>query len=242
MVWSDISLSDVSDKVYLCNSMITSRTYHSLHLDIVTYDSGYITYLLLPERLPEVEILKIQEFSELFQSNVVVVTGMDWESDMTPWKAPGLKDGVFAGQAARFLDKMKEDLFFNLEISLKLKNVKRYIIGVSLSGLFAVWSATRKPLFDGVASISGSFWYDGFTEWLMNQRTFKCTRFHISLGDKEKETKNKRLAAIEEETLKTVEILIEKGLDVSFEMTEGGHFSPIVPLVGRAFQSLFGTS
>lgn len=218
--------------------MITSRTYHSLNLDIAAYDSSNIVYVLLPERLPEEDLIQIQELSERFESNIVAISGMNWSSDMSPWKAPGIKDIDFGGQAANFLNKLKEDIFFNLEISLKLTNVKRYLVGTSMSGLFAVWSTTKNQLFEGIASISGSFWFDGFTEWLQNQNDFKCMRFHILLGDKEKDAKNKRIAAIEDATMKTVEILIEKGVDVSFEMTEGGHFSPIIPRLEKSLLSL----
>lgn len=218
--------------------MISSRTYHSLHLDIATYDSSRIAYILLPEKLSDDELCKLQEISERFEANIVVITGMDWDSDMTPWKAPGLKDGQFAGHASYFLEKLKGDVFFNLEISLRITKPQRYLIGTSLSGLFAFWAAIKEPLFKGVASISGSFWYEGYTEWLERQDDFKCTRFHVSLGDKEKESKNKRLALVEEETIKAVETMLSKGLDVSFEMTEGGHFSPIVPRMEKSLNSL----
>ena len=71
--------------------MMTSRTYHSLHLDIATYDSSSIIYLLVPHRLPEVELVAIEEISTRFGANIVVVSGMDWNNDMTPWQAPAMK-------------------------------------------------------------------------------------------------------------------------------------------------------
>lgn len=153
-------------------------------------------------------------------------------------EAPGLKEGSFEGNAGNFLERLKDDLFFNLENSLKIKRTERYLIGVSLSGLFAIWAAARRKLFDGVGSISGSLWYDGFVEWLKEQSDFKCERFYVSLGNSEKDSKNKRLAAVEEATVQTVELLIDKGLDVSFEMTEGGHMAPLIPRLEKAVTSL----
>lgn len=218
--------------------MITSRTYHSLNLDIITFDSSSIIYILLPQRLPEEELASLEELSTRYGSTIVAVSGMDWNSDMTPWKAPGVKEGDFEGQGMRFLDKLKDDIFFNLENSLQIRKPRRYIMGLSLAGMFSVWAAVRKPLFKGAASISGSFWYDGFAEWLEKQEDLKCVRFHICLGEKEKETKVKRFANIEEDTMKVVETLILKGADVAFEVTEGGHNSPIVPRIEKSLVSL----
>ena len=220
--------------------MMTSRTYHSLHLDIATFDSSSIIYILLPHRLPEEERTALEGLSTRFETNIVTISEMDWNNDMTPWKAPAVKEGEFGGRASQFLDRLKGDIFFNLENSLQIRNPKRYLMGLSLSGLFAVWAAIRKPLFEGVASISGSFWYDGFAEWLLKQEKLQCVRFYISMGEKEKETKVKRFASIEEDTMKVVETLMLKGAEVAFEVTEGGHNSPVLPRIEKSVVSLFG--
>ena len=220
--------------------MRTSRTYHSLQLDIATCDSSNIIYLLLPQRLSEAERVSIEELSTKYEANIVAVSGMDWNSDMTPWPAPAVKEGVFAGHAAQVLERLREDLFFNLEHSLKISKPKRYLMGLSLAGIFSVWAGVKKDLFDGVAAISGSFWYDGFAEWIEQQDKFSCVRFHISMGEREKETKVKRFANIEEDTMKVVEALMAKGADVTFEITEGGHNSPIIPRFEKSVASLLG--
>ena len=220
--------------------MMTSRTYHSLHLDIVSFDSSSIIYILLPHRLPAEELTAIEELSTRFETNIVAISEMDWNNDMTPWKAPAVKEGEFGGRASQFLDRLKGDIFFNLESSLQIRNPKRYLIGLSLAGLFSVWAGIMKPLFEGIASISGSFWYDGFADWLMKQEDLKCVRFYVSMGEKEKETKVKRFANIEEDTMKVVETLMLKGAEVAFEVTEGGHNSPVLPRIEKSVVSLFG--
>lgn len=220
--------------------MITSRTYHSLNLDIAPFDSSSIIYVLLPQRLPEEDLACVEEMSSRFGSTIVAISGMDWNSDLTPWKASGVKEGEFGGNAVQFIERLKEDLFFNLENSLHIIKPKRYIMGLSLAGLFAVWAAVRKPLFEGAASISGSFWYDGFIDWLHKQNELHCVRFYVSMGEKEKETKVKRFANIEEDTMKVVETLMAKGAEVAFEMTEGGHNSPVIPRIEKSMISLFG--
>ena len=220
--------------------MMTSRTYHSLHLDIVSFDSSSIIYILLPHRLPAEELTAIEELSTRFETNIVTISEMDWNNDMTPWKSPAVKEGEFGGRASQFLDRLKGDIFFNLESSLQIRNPKRYLIGLSLAGLFSVWAGIMKPLFEGIASISGSFWYDGFADWLMKQEDLKCVRFYVSMGEKEKETKVKRFANIEEDTMKVVETLMLKGAEVTFEVTDGGHNSPVLPRIEKSVVSLFG--
>ena len=219
---------------------MTSRTYHSLHLDIVSFDSSSIIYILLPHRLPAEELTAIEELSTRFETNIVAISEMDWNNDMTPWKSPAVKEGEFGGRASQFLDRLKGDIFFNLESSLQIRNPKRYLIGLSLAGLFSVWAGIMKPLFEGIASISGSFWYDGFAEWILKQEDLKCVRFYVSMGEKEKETKVKRFANIEEDTMKVVETLMLKGAEVTFEVTEGGHNSPVLPRIEKSVVSLFG--
>ena len=57
------------------------------------------------------------------------------------------------------------------------------------------------PLFSAVGSVSGCLWYDGFLEWMKEQSDTVTGRYYFSLGNKEKDGKNKRLASVEEATL-----------------------------------------
>lgn len=218
--------------------MIISRTYHSLNLDIAGFDSCSIIYILLPHRLPEEDLAAIEELSARFETNIIAISEMDWNTDLTPWKAPAVKEGEFGGLANQFADRMKEDLFFNIENALQIRKAQRYLMGLSLAGLFTVWCAVKKSFFEGAAAISGSFWYDGFTDWLQKQEDLKCVRYFISIGEKEKETKVRRFANIEEDTMKVVETLMAKGAEVTFEMTYGGHNSPVIPRIEKAVTSL----
>ena len=221
--------------------MVTSRTYHALHLDIASYPSERICYVILPEKLKESEHLWLESMAERHQANFVVISGVNWEEDLTPWKAPGLKGGEFAGKARYFLDMLKADLFFNLEASLRLPKPDRSIVGVSLSGLFAVWASLCMPLFSTVGSVSGSLWYDGFLEWMKEHRDTATERYYFSLGNKEKEGKNKRLASVEEATLEAVDLLKSVGKEVIFEYNEGNHFGPLIERIEKAIKAILMT-
>ena len=218
--------------------MSNSRTFHSLHLDISTASSNRICYIILPESLKETEYSWLDRIAEIHDTNMVVISGLNWERDLTPWKAPGVKGGEFEGKAKSFFDSLKEDLFVNIESSLRLSNPKRYLVGVSLSGLFSIWAAFISSRFAGVGSVSGSLWYDGFTEWFSKQEHVYTDVFYFSLGEKEKDGKNARMAIVETATLEVVESLKSRGKEVIFEMTEGGHFSAIAPRLESAITTL----
>ena len=217
--------------------MSTSRIYHSYHLDIAQNESNRICYIILPERLKETERDWHDRMAEELSASIVVISGLDWESDLTPWKAPGLKGVEFAGRAQSFLDILKGDIMVNVESSLRISRPKRFIAGVSLSGLFALWASCRTHLFEGVASVSGSFWYDKFTEWFGTQE-YSSSRYYFSLGEKEKDGKNPRLAAVQEETDKVIAMLKAAGKEVFFEYNEGNHFGPLIERIEKAITNI----
>jgi predicted alpha/beta superfamily hydrolase len=222
--------------------MVTSRTYHALHLDIASYPSERICYVILPEKLKESEHQWLETMAESHEANFVVISGVNWEEDLTPWKAPGLKGGEFGGKARYFLDMLKADLFFNLETSMRIVKPKRSIVGVSLSGLFAVWASLSMPLFSAVGSVSGSLWYDGFLEWMREHTDTVTQRYYFSLGDKEKDGKNKRLASVEEATLEAVDLIKSVGKEVNFEYNEGNHFGPLIERIEKAIKGIYTES
>lgn len=217
--------------------MSTSRIYHSYHLDISQNGSNRVCYIILPECLKESEREWLDRMAEEHSASMVVISGLDWESELTPWKAPGLKAGEFAGRAQSFLDILKGDIMVNVESSLRISRPKRFIAGVSLSGLFALWASCRTHLFEGVASVSGSFWYDKFTEWFCTQE-YSSSRYYFSLGEKEKDGKNLRLAAVEEETAKIMSTLQANEKEVIFEYNEGNHFGPLIERIEKAISAL----
>lgn len=221
--------------------MATSRTYHSLHLDISNCGSDKICYIILPERLKESEYEWLDAMAEKHTCNFVVISGVDWDNDLTPWPAPGIKAGEFGGKARKLLDALKGD-FFTIESSMRLNRQKRYLVGVSLSGLFALWSTAKSNLFEAVGSVSGSLWYDGFIDWLKTREEFHCERYYFSLGDKEKDGKNKRLASVEAATLEAVELLKSAGKEVHFEYNEGNHFGPLIERIEKAIESIYTQS
>jgi hypothetical protein len=73
----------------------------------------------------------------------------------------------------------------------------------------------------------------------MREHTDTATkRYYFSLGDKEKDGKNKRLVSVEEATLEAVDLLKSVGKDVFFEYNEGNHFGPLIERIEKGIRSI----
>ncbi|MBR6847405.1 MAG: alpha/beta hydrolase [Bacteroidales bacterium] len=207
-------------------------------------DTNKICYMILPEGIREDLEVGVKGLAGKYGVSIVVIPGANWNDDLTPWPAEGVfkKAKPFGGQAASFLDKLTNEIIPETEKTLGVKDAERTIMGVSLSGLFAVWACFNTNAFTNVISISGSLWYDGFVEW-MNERmpSPQLEKVCMLLGEKEKDAKEKRMATVEERTHAAAEILkANSQASILFELVEGTHFSPILPRLERAFEEVHG--
>lgn len=200
--------------------------------------------MILPEGIREDLSDGLKELSEKYGVSIIVIPDVNWNDDLTPWPAEGVfrKAKPFGGKATSFLDKLTNEIIPEVEKNLGLEDAERTIMGVSLSGLFAIWSAFKTDSFTNIISISGSLWYDGFVEWMKEQMPSpQIKRVCMLLGEKEKNAKDKRMATVEERTLAAAEILkANSQASVLFELVEGTHFSPILPRLERAFEVVYG--
>ena len=224
--------------VYSC---MVSRAYHSANFDIaVCEESARICYVLLPDGLVADARRWAEEAAPMHQCTIALISGMDWNRDMTPWSAQGVmkKEKDFGGGASMYIRELETDLIPNIEQLLKIKASRRYLMGISLSGLFSVWSIFKSSIFNGIGSISGSFWFDGFTDFLEKWTPLSQPRVFMTLGVKEKNSSDKRLATVEDKSNDVVRILNEKNVPTILEMVPGTHFSPFEPRFNRALSNL----
>jgi len=171
----------------------------------------------------------------------VGVFGADWNDDLTPWPAPGMfrKEKPFGGKAPGFLDQLTGELIPEAEKGAEVRS--RALVGISLSGLFATWAALNCEAFDSVGCVSASFWYDGFSTWLaaLPIKEYRIKKAFLLLGEKEKSSKDPRLASVEVRTGEVAEELKRRGVDVVFVLDEGTHFSPARPRLDVLGRRLF---
>ena len=198
--------------------------------------------MILPEGIKGDLDDGLKGLSEKHGVSVVVIDDVDWNNDLTPWPAEGVfkKAKPFGGKAVAFLDKLTNEIVPGTERDMGIEYAERTLLGVSLSGLFAVWAAFNTDAFANIISISGSLWYDGFIEWMEKQMpSTQLKKVCMLLGEKEKNAKEKRMAAVEERSILAADILKAKSqAAVSFELVEGTHFSPILPRLERAMKTL----
>ena len=171
--------------------------------------------------------------AELLQSTdaaLVLLPDVNWNGELTPWPAPKVfREGDdFAGKAPDYLALLTGQILPAVESLLEAPPVHRAIAGYSLAGLFAVYAFWNSPLFDTAASMSGSIWYDGFLEYaLENAPLGKKNQVYLSIGDREKKTRNQRMACNEEYTLRLKAELERRQIPTAFVLHPGGHFNDV---------------
>ena len=156
------------------------------------------------------------------------ITGEDWNADLTPWPAERVfaKGGDFGGRADRYLRVLTEELLPFAEHSLHVEGLPRTLAGVSLSGLFAVYAAHRTDAFHRICSVSGSLWYDGFLDFMVqNPVSPAVRRVYLSVGSREKNAKNPRMRRGEDCTLRAAGRLRQQDVDTRMEINPGGHYA-----------------
>ena len=105
------------------------------------------------------------------------------------------------------------------------------IAGYSLAGLFALWAAWNSGYFRRVASVSGSLWYPGFTDYIRNNALKSgCGEYtglekaYFSLGDRESRTRHPLMSRVDACTAEVVERVRSYGIETTFEWNPGNHF------------------
>lgn len=200
--------------------------------------SDKICYLILPEGLAGESLQWLEENALETGMTTVVITGVNWNDDLTPWEAEGVfkKAKPFGGKAEEFLKVLTKDIIPKTENKLGLINPKRSLVGISLSGLFTLWAIHKCDAFTSAGIISGSFWYDNLVEWIKAQTISpRIEKIYITLGDREKNTKNSRMSNVEINTNEIVQYIDNENINILYEIFDGTHFSPILPRLKKTF-------
>lgn len=184
----------------------------------------------------------MQQAVRTYGYSIVVISNIDWDASLSPWPAEGQPPGdpPFRGEARRFLDELAFSVIPQIEDTLGLDlRPRRTLVGISMSGLFALWAWLECDEFDDMGSISGSFWYPGFSQWVCSHPVDQKTgKVYISLGNKESQSPVKAFRSVATDTEIIVETLRTRGVAVEFQWNPGTHFSPVYPRLNRALQGL----
>ena len=176
-----------------------------------------------------------------YRISMVSITGMDWDNDLSPWPAPGEPPGSpdFQGLAPEFLATLTQKVAPAAEEWLGLTGAERILTGVSMSGLFALWQRFVSPFFPTVLSLSGSFWYPGFVEFVNRQAAPQPTgSVYMLLGRKERFSPIKAFRRVEDDTRLILARLQQLGVPCRLDMVPGNHYANPLPRLDLAFSSL----
>ena len=172
---------------------------------------------------------------------LAVVYGTDWNRDFSPWPAPKVfPDGDnFSGGGEVWLEQLADSILPAIEGTLPHPPVFRAIAGYSLAGLFALWCTYKCDMFDYAAAISPSLWFDGFLEFMDSHTPSKQLQGVVmSLGNREKLTRNRRMACIETAVTTAADKLNNSGIPVNLYFNPGGHFTDTDLRVAHGIDSL----
>lgn len=150
----------------------------------------------------------------------------DWNAEFSPWRAKqAFGDDDFKGEGIKTKKWLIEA--YNGFAVKEYPNRKYFLSGYSLAGLFSLWAFYETGLFDGVASCSGSLWFEGWEEYARKHFAKKSSVVYLSLGSKEDKTRNVLMSNVGSATNLQYELLLQDECvtDVKFELNQGGHFN-----------------
>ena len=224
---------------------MTTERINGIRCDFESANRNKVVYLIYPEMMAFTPEL-IQQTATMYNVSIVCVyvPSDQWNNYLTPWAEPGEAKGFppFAGLAYEFFTTLKQKIIPTVEMTLGMSpEAERDLIGVSLSGLFALWQWIDNDIFHSIASLSGSFWYAGFMEWFNTQTISKKSgKAYFLLGRDEPKAKIKAYQTVGVDTQDIINRLGEIGIDVSFQWVPGNHFANPLSRLQLAFTALCG--
>ena len=159
--------------------------------------------------------------------NLVTISGLHWNQELSPWPVETVvsRDDNFAGEADQWLSLLTGEVVPRVERLLDAPPAWRMLVGYSLAGLFAVWTAFHSDLFTRILSASGSMWYPGWLEYVAeHQLVADVQGIYLSVGDKESTSRNAVLQTVGERTQAVAALMAERGIPSKFELNPGNHF------------------
>ena len=157
--------------------------------------------------------------------NLVSVSGLDWNRDLSPWPADPVMNGGegFSGGADDYLGFLVGDVVPYAEGILG--GGDRVIAGYSMGGLFAVYAPFVTDAFTACVSASGSLWYPGFAEFAESHPFRSRPRsVYLSVGSREHRTPNPVMRTVNDCTSRILDRCVSEGVEAVFETNPGNHF------------------
>lgn len=201
-----------------------------------------VVYLHTAEDVSK-DILDIVKTAGVQNFALALIEGVDWNRELSPWYHEKVfaRGGDFTGGADGYLEILTKQLIPAAEEAFHLLPEKRYLVGYSLSGLFAVYAMYHTSLFDGIASVSGSLWYGGFDAYVESHTVRRNPdKLYFSLGDKEAVSARGIMQTVFARTGQIAEKFQRDGIPTVFQLNKGNHFTQVPERIAKAICWLIG--
>lgn len=170
--------------------------------------------------------------------SLIAVSGLDWNRELSPWEAaPFGEEEVFGGGGGEYLRFLTAEIMPKILEKAELSPKKNIIAGYSLGGLFALWAMYKTEVFSAAASMSGSLWFPGFSEFAKERdftRSPDCV--YLSLGDREHYTADPYLSTVQEKTEELFAGLCSRNIKAVYELNKGGHGKNAIGRTARGIE------
>lgn len=165
---------------------------------------------------------------------------LNWNHDLSPWATPSIGNNKYGfGGADEYIKKLTNEIMPEIRAKLGFEPEFTAIAGYSLAGLFALYAAYKTDVFSRIASVSGSLWFPGFTDFAETHDFVKTPdRIYLSLGDAEAKTRDKNLAPVLKNTEKLAELYKSQNIPTIFELNPGNHFTETILRTAKGIKSL----
>ncbi len=214
----------------ICIYLPPSYDMHEEHFPVVyLQDGGY----LFRDCLSELEEMMITK--ELQGCIFVGIKPDNRNDEYSPWFAKAVTAGFsdFGGQGARYLAFLVKELKPYIDEKYRtMRNPENTAIaGASFGGLISMYAAYLYPeVFGRIASISGSFWYAGFIEFMRSADIVHFgRRIYMDVGSLEGTRKDNEQRNMVAKNQEAYAILLDKGFSqnhcqfVTHEGEDHGH-------------------
>lgn len=207
-----------------------------------TVDDKKVT--VYPAALPDRPIVYLNTFQEdnggIYKAlqnagcpafTLVVISGLAWDDDMTPWAIPPISPGdtPCSGGADKYLRLFTDEIMPRAEEFAPGHILWRGLAGYSLAGLFALYAVYRTAFFSRIASISGSLWFPGFKEYVFtHEMPMRPACLYLSLGNQERKTRNPYLKIVQECTEEIAAFYKQNNIDTVFQLNPGNHYKNFI--------------
>lgn len=170
------------------------------------------------------EVKLIRELSMSSDFRLIAIKVDNWNDDLSPWESPAVfgPEG-FGGGADETLKYVLGEVIEPLKRQAS-NELRLYIGGYSLAGLFAFWTIYQSNIFSGCVAASPSAWFPGLEEYISDKEPL-TDKIYLSLGDKEEKTRNPVMSQVGNAIRGIYDQLRQKvGVNVTLEWNQGNHF------------------